>query len=268
MKTWMIGLLIGVGAAAIGIGGAFAYNAAFPAVRTAQDTTVSGGNLNLPPGRNDSRFNDQSRSLGCDCQYDNEDAFPNTPYGQNSRRNGMQNDPRYYGNDAITSTDGTRIGMEDAYNNAQEYVNSVGSSLEIHEIMEFEDNFYVVVLESDTGRGAMELLVDPYTGRVTREIGPNMMWNSKYGGRGMMRYQSVTDNTLTADEAREKAQESLNSQYEDAEVSDMAIDFYGYYTFDYSIDGQTSGMLSVNGSTGAVWYHTWHGTFISEKEYE
>jgi hypothetical protein len=26
-------------------------------------------------------------------------------------------------------------------------------------------------------------------------------------------------------------------------------------------------MLSVNGYTGQIWYHTWHGNFISEKEF-
>ena len=31
-------------------------------------------------------------------------------------------------------------------------------------------------------------------------------------------------------------------------------------------DGQVEGMLSVNGSTGAVWYHNWHGAFIGMTE--
>jgi len=26
------------------------------------------------------------------------------------------------------------------------------------------------------------------------------------------------------------------------------------------------GMLSVNATTGAVWYHTWHGTFIAKED--
>jgi hypothetical protein len=25
-------------------------------------------------------------------------------------------------------------------------------------------------------------------------------------------------------------------------------------------------MLSVNATTGAVWYHTWHGTFIAKED--
>jgi hypothetical protein len=33
-------------------------------------------------------------------------------------------------------------------------------------------------------------------------------------------------------------------------------------------DGQIEEMLSVNGSTGQVWYHTWHGRFIQMIEDE
>ncbi len=30
--------------------------------------------------------------------------------------------------------------------------------------------------------------------------------------------------------------------------------------------GAISGMLSVNGYTGQVWYHAWHGGFIASSE--
>jgi hypothetical protein len=36
---------------------------------------------------------------------------------------------------------------------------------------------------------------------------------------------------------------------------------------DFLKDGKVAGMLSVNGYTGQVWYHTWHGNFISEREF-
>jgi hypothetical protein len=42
--------------------------------------------------------------------------------------------------------------------------------------------------------------------------------------------------------------------------------FYGYYTLDFSTNGKVVGMLSVNGYSGAVFLHTWHGTFIEELE--
>jgi len=33
-------------------------------------------------------------------------------------------------------------------------------------------------------------------------------------------------------------------------------------------DGKIYGMLSVNGYTGDVWYHSWHGYFIQEQDFE
>jgi hypothetical protein len=47
----------------------------------------------------------------------------------------------------------------------------------------------------------------------------------------------------------------------------MATEFYGYYTFDFTVNGKIAGMLSVNGNTGQVWYHSWHGDFIQEVEF-
>jgi hypothetical protein len=44
--------------------------------------------------------------------------------------------------------------------------------------------------------------------------------------------------------------------------------FYGYYTLHTEKDGEITGMLSVNGYSGEVWYHSWHGPFLAmEGEY-
>lgn len=69
---------------------------------------------------------------------------------------------------------------------ADQYVTGVGSGLEIKEIEEWTNNFYVRVQEKSTGMNAFELLVDRYSSRVTPEPGPNMMWNQKYGMMGGM----------------------------------------------------------------------------------
>ena len=61
---------------------------------------------------------------------------------------------------------------------AQNYNNP---DLEVVELMEFEKNFYAQVAEKSTEINAFELLIDPYTGVVWPEYGPNMMWNTKYG---------------------------------------------------------------------------------------
>ena len=158
---------------------------------------------------------------------------------------------------------------------ANQYLIGANSDLKIEEIMEFSNNFYVKVQEKSTGTNAFELLVDRYTGRVMPEPGPNMMWNTKYGMMsgmmgGMMgtsRGTATVDMPVSAQNASQHAQGWLDLNNLGAKVEDPGI-FYGYYTIDVSKDGSTYGMLSVNGYTGSVWYHTWHGKFIETVEYD
>ncbi|MGZ8715626.1 MAG: hypothetical protein ACXWYO_00790 [Gaiellaceae bacterium] len=42
--------------------------------------------------------------------------------------------------------------------------------------------------------------------------------------------------------------------------------FPGYYTMEIERHGKIVGMLSVNASSGAVWNHWWHGTFVASSE--
>jgi hypothetical protein len=39
-----------------------------------------------------------------------------------------------------------------------------------------------------------------------------------------------------------------------------------YYTVDFQMHGKLVGMLSVNGSSGAIWFHSWPGSFVQERE--
>jgi len=56
----------------------------------------------------------------------------------------------------------------------------------------------------------------------------------------------------------------LDTNLNGAVAESDATQFYGYYTVDFTINRNTAGMLSINGYTGQVWLHTWHGTFIQE----
>ena len=144
------------------------------------------------------------------------------------------------------------------------------------EIMEFTNSFYVVVAEKSTGVGAFELIVER-NGAVHPEPGPNMMWNLKYGhmagwggggmmGGGMMGgWGAPTGQSLNRDQARKAAQAWLTQAFPGAKAEE-GMPFYGYFTFDFERSGKVVGMLSVHASTGQVWYHTWHGTFVREKE--
>jgi hypothetical protein len=165
------------------------------------------------------------------------------------------------------------------------------ANLAVGEVMEFSNQFYAIVQEKSTGIGAFEVLLDKVTGAVYPEPGPNMMWNLKYGmmggyGMGMMgggygyggmmsggrgyggMMGGTTEPALSPDmpvdeaQAIELAQKYLDTARPGTTADEEADAFYGYYTLHVLNDGQVTGMLSVNGYTGQVWYHTWHGAFV------
>ena len=225
-------------------------------------------------------------------------AFVATPYS--SQSNGYQSSG--YSNhwmmgqpsQPLQTSSNTQLTLDQAKVIAQQYLASTGNSnLAVKEIMEFQYNFYVIYYEKDTGRGAFEMLIWKQTppsgsgigggmmgggmmyGRVTTgvmmpEPGPNMMWNTKYSpmASGFMGYVNRASGTMTVSQAsaQQLAQAYLDTNIKDAKT-EMATQFYGYYTFDFTIGGKISGMLSVNGYTGQVWYHSWHGSFIQEVEF-
>ena len=193
-----------------------------------------------------------------------------------------------YSNSLRNGTVNNSLTVESAHNAVQDYLDTLGNAdLEIEEVMLFNQNAYAIVVEKSTGVGAMELLVDPYTLNVFPEYGPNRMWNLKYGvmgnGTGGCNFSSggtcgsglapndanaTAEMAISMDDAADIANEYLAANLSGASVHLPGTAFYGYYTFDYMEDGQMTGMLSVNGSTGQVWLHTWHGQFIEEWELE
>jgi hypothetical protein len=172
---------------------------------------------------------------------------------------------------APTSDEGASLTIEEAQTVLETYLTDQRyNNLEIVDMMEFERNFYAIARETDTSIGAMELLVDKWSGAVGPEMGPNMMWNAKYGmhQRGMMGVRGSAENTLSTTEALEIAQTWLDANRPGVTVEEDADPFYGYYTIHTHAGDTIEGMLSVNGTTGQVWYHTWHGEFIQMLEEE
>jgi len=163
------------------------------------------------------------------------------------------------------SIGGNRLTIDEATSKANDYVASINSNLSVAEVMSFQRNFYISVKEIDSGRAAFELLMDPVTGNLGSEPGPNMMWNQKYGHMSFLRRKSG-ENPISLETARQFAQNALDSKIPGAIVEPDGFNFYGYYTFDYKVNGVIAGMLSINGSNGQDWFHTWHGNFIEEKE--
>lgn len=167
---------------------------------------------------------------------------------------------------------GQPLTFDSAVTVANAYLSTWGANptLKLGEVMEFTQNFYAQAIESSTGRAAFEFLIDPTNGAVWPEPGPNMMWNLRYGmmNNHMGIYTNGTDRgenmKVSPDKAREYAQAFLDRTQPNTKISDDATAFYGYYTLDFSREGKVVGMLSVNGYTGEVWLHTWHGDFVKE----
>ena len=175
----------------------------------------------------------------------------------------------------LFSGGGKNIGMDRAVTIAQGVAGSYsGGGLAVDEVIEFTNNYYASVREKSTGIGAFEILIDKSSGNVMQEP-PSMMWNTRYGMMpggmmgGMMGgagFGNSGPTNVTSDQARQIAQRWLdaNQQGDTANAPDA---FYGYFTVDFQSGGKLAGMLSVNGYSGQVWYHTWHGSFIQVKDF-
>ena len=225
-------------------------------------------------------------------------SFGNSGFGSTGRplmfsnRLGMGNDnnPGYSmmgggfvmmnGYPSRNNTNVAPLSIEDAKQTVGNYLKELNNAdLELKEIMIFDNNGYARITEKSSGIGAMELLIDPASLAVYPEYGPNMMWNLKYGHmngiggmmgdrRGMMGGFSTNPGkesdsmSITPDKASEIAQKYLDQEFPGYQAAQDADPFYGYYTIDILKDGNPTGMLSVNGFSGQVFLHTWHGTFI------
>jgi len=217
-------------------------------------------------------------------------------YGDNDTGYGpggmMRNGGMMNGYGSINSNT-TPLSIDQTKAAAENYLANLNDpDLEIAEIMVFDNNGYVIVKEASTGIGAFELLVDSASQNAYPEHGPNIysglnhenmmgeqgngMMNGGMMGNGnnmMQGWSNTTPENLTAEmdvtpeQAVEIAQNYLDANIAGA-TTEHPMQFYGYYTLDFEKDGKAAGMLSVNGYSGQVFLHTWHGTFMEEIDYD
>ena len=179
---------------------------------------------------------------------------------------GMMNG--WYGSSSATSTQT----LAQAQQRVEAYIATFkDKNLVLDEVIEFQRNFYAVVNDASTGHGAFEVLVNKTNGAVMPEFGPDMMWNTKYGMMtgwmgGMMGYSQPTGAMqVSSDRAATVARQWLDKNQPGA-TPEAADQFPGYYTVHFDVNGKVAGMLSVDGYSGAVWYHSWHGSAIGQLE--
>jgi len=189
----------------------------------------------------------------------------------------------------------TQISITEAQTLAQNYLLQLGNpDLAVRGVDEYAQNFYVTIYERSTNAGAFNLIIDKSTGILSPETGPNISWNTKYssngyvnapsqngygygfgpGGEGEMGGGSyggtasvpTTLMPIILSQATATAQQYLNAYYRGTITGNVKT-FYGYYTVEVLNNGDTYGILSVNGYSGQVWYHNWHGNFIQETNF-
>ncbi len=192
------------------------------------------------------------------------------PYDTGYYGRGMMD--RWSNNSSTQSDNGEKLSIDQIETVVSDYIEGYSNKLELSDMFVYKDtDYYVSVEEKDSGKGAMELLVNPYTGEIYPEYGPNMMWNEKYrmhGGRGMMghgRWNNFYGDGFSTKQINNEQAVGIADQYvkqnfgEKFSVNGEGHEFYGYYTLHITQNNNTVGMLSVNYSTGDVWYHDWHG---------
>jgi hypothetical protein len=142
------------------------------------------------------------------------------------------------------------ISREEAERRAAEFARGFGEGYIAEDLMGFTENYYAVIEEESSGAAITEILVDRYTGRVTLEPGPAMMWRVRAG-------TSSAPPAYDLEAARSLADVFLGGYLPGSRIVE-SHSFPGHYTFDFGRNG-TEGMLSVNAYSGGIWVHTWHG---------
>ncbi|GHE13446.1 hypothetical protein [Streptomyces alanosinicus] len=160
----------------------------------------------------------------------------------------------------VASRQGPIRNLADADRAAGRFADRWG--LRVGEVMQFSNGYYAQLLDS-SGKGATEALIDPRSGAVQLEFGPAMMWNTAYG---MMPTGTQPGPTkIGPGQAVRIADRWLHDHHKDLHAAKPDW-FPGYFTLHTLRDDHIVGMLSVNATTGDVWYHTWHGRFVREEE--
>lgn len=170
---------------------------------------------------------------------------------------GMMGDYGWSGEEAEPVVD-----LDQARDRAAAYAEVLSPGLEVGEVMRFENHYYADLQESD-GTKITEVLIDPRSGAVRPEMGPATMWNTQFG---MMGRDGGSDAEITGAQAQQIADDWLADQ-DGALTSEDPVPFPGYYTLHTVRDGEVTGMLSVHGTTGDVWYHSWHAGFVEMSEH-
>ena len=147
---------------------------------------------------------------------------------------------------------------------AKAYTQKLNRDLAVDELHEFTDSYEVELKEAKTGAKAYEFMIAKNGGQIFVEMGPNVMWNTKYGH---MNYGNNANPAISSEQASEAAQKFVSTMGKEFSLKKPEI-APGYYEFMVLKDGQDYAELDVNGFNGQVWYENWHGPILKTIEAE
>jgi hypothetical protein len=135
----------------------------------------------------------------------------------------------------------------------------------VFKITAFAAGDYVAVAEP-SGKPAFELEFVP----MLRTIKPepvSRFWNTRYGTSKGLGFPDASATSLAPFDAKILAGKWLALRAPRESTAPGGRGFPGYYTFDTMLDQKPAGMISVNATTGALWYHSWYGAFIDARTF-
>jgi len=99
-------------------------------------------------------------------------------------------------------------------------------------------------------------------GQIIAEMGPNIMWNTKYG---TMNWGNSGAATVSEEQATKSAQEFVTKMGQGYSIGKPELAL-GYYEFMVQKDGKDYAELDVNGYTDQGWFENWQGPIIKTIE--
>jgi hypothetical protein len=211
-----------------------------------------------------------------------------------------------FGPRMTAQTGAATVTADQATSRARQYLGQYANpDLALAELIEFPTVFYLVVQERSSGKAAFALLVNRVTGNVHHEMGPPMMWNTKYGrmaggpdhpmrmsgpggGPGPMHERGAMmgpgagprpqvpvaqpapgapARVAPMDEvrARTTVQAWVSQAFPGASIGKV-IEFPGFFTYRLVRDGRPLALVSLSAFGGPVWYAWHYGAIVSEQQ--
>ncbi|KGK89150.1 peptidase [Desulfosporosinus sp. HMP52] len=158
----------------------------------------------------------------------------------------------------VDLTDGKVASSDQAVAIAKAYAQKINQDLVISQLHEFSNVYGVEFKEGKTGDKAYEVMVFKNGGGIITDMGPNNMWNTKYGHMNWGNDGAVT---VSEEQATKNAQEFVTKMGQGYSIGKPEL-APGYYEFMVQKDGKDYAELDVNGYTGQVWLQNWQGPII------